>query len=544
MRGYGFVLLLALVSLVTFGSICSDESHGEVGESFEEGIFTFEVIGLDKVRVIGYAYGESGDLIIPESVTHVDEFGISATYIVTSIGEDLYFMDDSDYRITSIHIPASIVEIQAGALSFVQLESITVDSLNSTFETYGEILYNKSTKSIVRYCSGSATTVYEIPDWIIGLEAHSFRNSINLVEIKNLPDSMKAIEEFTFQGCSSLSKINYDLDKGQNILPDSILYIGNSAFAFCDGLVGISLPVSLVMIDSFAFSYSEGLKTIDIPAGIKYLGTHLFYATHSLEGITVSPDNDSYFSQDGVLFGKNGNSNTTTLIHYPSKKTDVKYTMPFNVNGISEGAFSNTVYLKEVVLNDLFVTIPKNSFSQAISLEKVTIPSTTILIGASAFSECSNLATIIGGESVVVIGSWAFSNTNLSSLFFPSGVKTIENNAFHGCMALEHITIPDTDTYLAEGVFQSCFNLKSITFEGTSTKLDTGTLSIGDEDHPVTLTVNYHDGLSIPSDVCYDGYTELDLVEIGKEPYPWENLIGVFVCILIVFGIFRLFKEV
>jgi hypothetical protein len=59
----------------------------------------------------------------------------------------------------------------------------------------------------------------------------------------------------------------------------------------------------------------------------------------------------------------------------------------------------------------------------------------------------------------------------------------------------------------------------------------------------MTIEVKVPKGYSIPEDAT-DGYTELVVSVIGEKPYPYENILGVIACILILIGILRFVREV
>ena len=72
-----------------------------------------------------------------------------------------------------------------------------------------------------------------------------------------IPDSVTDIEQYAFEGCTSLSDIT---------LPDSLTSIGLSAFESCTALTDIALPDSLTYIDGLAFANCTSLKTVTVPA--------------------------------------------------------------------------------------------------------------------------------------------------------------------------------------------------------------------------------------------------------------------------------------
>ena len=77
------------------------------------------------------------------------------------------------------------------------------------------------------------------------------------------------------------------------------------------------------------------------------------------------------------------------------------------------------------------------------NLTAVFIPDTIISIESGAFRDCINLESVVIGNGVTSIGSYAFSScTSLTSVTIPDNVASIGGGAFSGCSSLEDITIP------------------------------------------------------------------------------------------------------
>ena len=95
------------------------------------------------------------------------------------------------------------------------------------------------------------------------------------------------------------------------------------------------------------------LKTVRIGNTVKTIGTYVFTYCSSLESFTVVENNENYKSIDGVLF------DTTSLIHYPQQKKDVRYTIPDGYTEIKGYAFHNNQYLDYIKFNDNITSIYK-----------------------------------------------------------------------------------------------------------------------------------------------------------------------------------------
>lgn len=96
-------------------------------------------------------------------------------------------------------------------------------------------------------------------------------------------------------------------------------------------------------------------------------------------------------------------------------------------------------------------------------------------IGDSAYHSCLSLILVIMPDSVTRLGDGAFEGClNLVSIVIPPHVRTIGEFAFFQCASLVSIVIPDSVYRLGPNVFQSCFSLVSVYLPATLTGLDDG----------------------------------------------------------------------
>jgi hypothetical protein len=73
------------------------------------------------------------------------------------------------------------------------------------------------------------------------------------------------------------------------VLPDSVTWIGDSAFRNCVNLEEVTIPDSVERIDEGAFYGCSKLKKIRIPDGVAKISEYVFYGCVNLEEITI-PD--------------------------------------------------------------------------------------------------------------------------------------------------------------------------------------------------------------------------------------------------------------
>lgn len=130
----------------------------------------------------------------------------------------------------------------------------------------------------------------------------------------------------------------------------------------------------------------------------------------------------------------------------------------------------------------------------------VTIPSTiegnpVTAIAGGAFHKCVGLTEIIIPDSVESIGVSAFLQcTNLQTVAIGQGVTTIDECTFEGCTSLHNVTMGDKVTAINYCAFKGCTALKTIT-------LPDSVVSIGEA--AFAETALYQDAEQWSGDVLY-----------------------------------------
>jgi hypothetical protein len=192
------------------------------------------------------------------------------------------------------------------------------------------------------------------------------------------------------------------------------------------------------------------LTSITIPSSVTSIGESVFAECTSLTFIEVDSGNNNYTSDNGVLFNKE----KTTLFCYPAGKTETSYTIPGSVTKIENGAFGGCANLISIEVesgNDSFISdngvlYDKNKtilicYPIGKTETSYMISNSVITIGNDAFSSCQNLTSITIPNSVTAFGERAFSDcTNLTSITIPKSVKSIKHAAFWYCTSLTSIT--------------------------------------------------------------------------------------------------------
>ena len=242
----------------------------------------------------------------------------------------------------------------------------------------------------------------------------------------------------------------------------------------CVGAGRVEIPLEydglyISEIGDKAFAGQVGITEIVIPKHINAIGNYAFYDCPGLEKITVSTENYSFTSQDGVLY----NLDKSEIIRYPQANTSISFVVPDSVSSIAAYAFYGCESLKSVSFpNDStgargVSIIGVGAFEDCSNLSSIELGYLTSSFGDSCFKNCTSLSAIsIKCESVSKIGSNAFRGcTNLRSIDFDGVIELIDSYAFSGCTALATVDL-GSPRNIATKAFENCKSLTKILIPG------------------------------------------------------------------------------
>ncbi len=202
-----------------------------------------------------------------------------------------------------------------------------------------------------------------------------YKKSITSV---SFPNSLKIINNAAFYMCTQLKNIT---------IPSAVEQVGGLVFGYSgieyaeiynpiiginqfhgSGLSSVLLGTNVKKICGGAFS-STALEEIFITENVTEINANAFNNCYSLIDISVSSNNPSYSSKDGVLFNKN----KTTLVRYPEGNANTEYTIPATVIRIEDYAFDSFMNLRTLRMADSVVYIGEGAFdcSDKMTLEPI-----------------------------------------------------------------------------------------------------------------------------------------------------------------------------
>jgi hypothetical protein len=337
------------------------------------------------------------------------------------------------------------------------------------------------------------------------------------------------------------------------ILPNTIIAIGEFAFAKCTSLtsIGISgaattLPSTLTSVDRCAFAFS-GLTSVTLDPALTKLGFikdtdtnnfvcyfDAFLGCTSITDInmnsasgynttsTIFCDNSSTI---GAIYKKNGSDIALSLVTGSSGS----YTVYSGTTSITQYAFIGSK-LTGVVIPDSVTTISDNAFhvfsadpgykddSVTISADSCTPFLASALTSISLASATSSNITYIG------LNAFAY-QTALTSIELPNKANTLvtlKGQAFYCCTSLTSITFPSStasyidddgvvsDGYykLASGEFYHCYRLTTVTIPNSINYLGDSLFQACAN----LTTVNWATSIKYIGTSCFDSCKKLSAI--------------------------------
>ncbi len=248
-----------------------------------------------------------------------------------------------------------------------------------------------------------------------------------------------------------------------------------------DLIKNIVVEEGVTEVSDTAFAYAENLVTVSLPSTVTYIDTLAFWSNYSLESINVAEENTTYKDIDGVLFTED----EKTLVAYPANKSGTEYTIPANVTTIEESAFSFNI-----------------------SLESLTIPDTVTTLGEYTF-ESSELDTIIVGNGITEISRGCFARSSVKTVVISDSVKAINYAAFWDAYELETLIIGSGVETIDSYFLRYTDSLSAVHYKGTQETWDA--ISINEENADLnSKTLHFISADSYKAQVaatCADGHT-------------------------------------
>ncbi|MBE6527828.1 MAG: leucine-rich repeat domain-containing protein [Thermoplasmata archaeon] len=531
-----FLISSAMVSADAEESEADDsESEDQEPEHIyvDDGDFSYR---LENGYAVAVQYnGVDDEVSIPEKMTYE-----GTSYTVWEI-ECVAFFQNEPSRVI---IPKTVENLWAPMALSDSLRNIDVDPANPKYASRDGVLYDKDFSSLIKYPNGKPDESFAVPESVVTIESSAFNES----KLKSIStgDKVRIISDYAFSGCTQLSGFNEK--DGINHLPDRLHLIGYAAFRGCSSLEQITFPFTLNTIGERCF-YESGLKTVELWYDVTMVGDGAFARCANLTSIQIE-GSERYRSYEGMLYEiETGSSRSgNILVSYPAAREDTVYSFPSDVHSMRPLAFAGCTHLEEVRMSDAIKGVSDSAFLECTGLKKVVLTDSVTSIDDMAFSGCTSLSEVVWSDRLSEIGYMSFAKTGFTKLVLPDNLRIMGSFCFEDCPDLVTAVLPGGLKNLGMMTFHECYKLERVTVGSNGTNFENSALSVGTHEHTektggnVHITVKAPKNFHIPENVSGD-YTDIDWNIEGDRPYPYENLAGVLICILVLFGITRMFRE-
>ena len=473
-------------------------------------------------------------MVLPESATSFDEFRYftSVTEMHTTLyesnivsvllPESIRYISGNVFSacasLKSINIPQDVQEIGPSAFSGCSsLETIYIHSLEDWMDITisGNLFGNAVLPSLVDK-DGRVLTDIVVPRTEREIKAESFAG-IGIKSIK-LHAGVNSIEAGAFDGCTKLETIHVEdldhwmridnggwidagcpalVDKNGVVMDDIVIpegpeRIDPNEFAGV-GIKSVVIPSTVTYIADGAFAGCEKLKYIRIPSTVTEIGTRAFAGCTSVETVCVQSAEhwfDILFAGDDAgifcnpLVASSMAGNSPRLVDYDGNVIDLSV-IPDGTTIIGRAAYAGLAGLETLVIPSSVVTIEAGAFAGCTNLKTITIPESVRNIYANAFECCSSVQRVnissvdhwlsirfetafsspltdsaINGNTPVLVLNGSDVRTSIS---VPEGMTGIPSGTFCGLTGMTELTIPSSVVSISDDAFVGCVNLEKLT---------------------------------------------------------------------------------
>ncbi len=362
-----------------------------------------QIGGYTITGIGGFAFSDCRYLktvVLPDSVTSLDEYALCGVQNVTlgsglkTIADGAFSSNDSKY-----------------------VKSITLSSSNRYLSIKDGVLYDYNKTKLI-YNFGNTSSLV-IPSTVKEIAGKAFKmpnvSPIETVKSVTIPASVETIGNEAFYNCDQLQTVT--------IQGNSLIYLRDDAFAWCELLKSISVPDSVIYLGESVFCGNSNMTSAKIPSNITYIKTGLFEGCEKL----------------------------------------VDFKIPETVTSIGSYAFYDCISLPVTSLPSGLKTIGSCAFYNCDAITEIDLGESVTSLGGSAFRYCDSLETVRLSPNISTVDSWAFQYCpSLKNVHIPEGIASMNSAVFKGCTSLEEIEIPQSLTYVNDSTFEDCTALKSV----------------------------------------------------------------------------------
>ena len=420
-------------------------------------------------------------------------------------------------EITSVQVNYGVTDI--GDLAFYNLENLQTVALASSVQEigYGAFAFTTSLGDVsipsVTYIGEFAFAYSGIKnlnsaDNVHTVDHYAFYLCPNLSAVRT-SSTLVSIGEEAFAGCYNLSSIGTlaylndlgreaftECDKLTSVTVGNTYYIGAGAFYGCDSLQTVTIENNVGYINDEAFAHCPELTTVSIAPTVEVLGKGVFSDCYKLSSINLP----------GGIY-EIGNA---AFYHCTSlKKVDLPY-----ISTVSEYLFFGCTALEEVTIQDSVYTIGNYAFSNCDNLKKIYFNGSSVdwerisIAENSKLNEdlvefvttCSgsagpNVTWTYEGNGVLRLSGTGATYEHSSSypewyheigdyinvLIVEEGVTKLGYDIFYSHYNLTTVYLPKSLTTIEEVAFRNCPSLTTVCYAGTQSQWNAISIDSGND---------------------------------------------------------------
>ena len=321
-------------------------------------------------------------------------------------------------------------------------------------------------------------TDFQIPPQCKIIAEGAFMDNKDLNKVI-LHDDIHFVGKKAFRGCEKLTTIDISLLKNEDTINEEV-------FQNCSNLKDVTLPTNgkLKTVSDNAFKNTK-IGTIIIPDSVTFIGKSAFEDCKALttlrgcKGVEIYGEGCFKNCKDLVGADEDGKtldiSNKTIVIGKNAFEkcafSKIDLTSATQLNTLQDGAFKDCTGLNDFkfpndgnfkcIGNEVFKGCTRLATSEGQNTLK--IPNSVYIIGTSAFEDCTALKGISLGTGVANVCGAAFKNSGLTNIYFPSNVTLLGEGVCANCHSLTKVTY-DTNWniwLIPKEAFAGCEKLKS-----------------------------------------------------------------------------------
>ncbi|MFI3325844.1 MAG: leucine-rich repeat protein [Clostridia bacterium] len=422
------VLSYAIEDMVEYGYNYQFASGEEITP------FLYSVDSDGTVWIYGYNGTLTDTLVIPSQI-----YGKTVTAV--SLGSEF---PESSENVKTVEIPATVSYMSCSTYSnFTNIENVIIDEDNPYLMYEDGVVYSYDGTEFM--CAITQGDIY-IKEGVTTIEYE--RISASNVTIY-LPSTLENVDAYTFEMCYA----DYVIADGNKtiFLSDGILYkkVSDTEYAVLAANVNntsenVTILEGVTYINNIAYYAFEDTVTLSLPSTLieendgdnwwiydqqYYLGFYLTNA-NNLESIVVADGNPYLYSEDGILYT---NEDKTTIICYPSQKTDTDVVLVSTVTEVITGKISND-NIVSIELPAAFYTYSYGVlFEDMDSLESINVSADNL--------DLSSVDGVLYNNDITTLKMYP--NTKEGDFTIPDTVTYVAYNAFYNANEITGITITE-----------------------------------------------------------------------------------------------------